>query len=135
MDNKECVITYNHRHYLAKNLTSYTDIMLMTNVRQPDGAWCSWVKEFSFGGDKLKIEEEFWVPKYIGFFKKNPIYTKIMAVYKYSEYAKNNSNSTWLDFCEWVAEDSGSEIELATVIEKSGIIIDLLNKWKEEGKI
>ena len=135
MNNKDCIITYDHRHYLAKNLTSYTDIMLMTNVRQPDGLWCAWKKEFSFGGDKLNVEEDFWIPKYLGFFKKNPVYDKILNVYKYSDYDKICPDGTWNDFCKWVAKDTGSEKELDAVIEKSKIIIDLLNKWKEEGKI
>ena len=135
----ECFFTYGNRHFLAKNLTSYTDIYLKKVQYTPwIGVDCVFGKEFSFGGDLLKIEERFFIPKYQDgkFLKINPIFKKIINGFDFFEYKqKHGKDKKWLDYMKWIAEELEEQEALEYVICQSKEIIDLFNKWSNEGKL
>ena len=132
----ECIINGKNRYFLAKNLTSYTDISLLIKKYTINGMWCTWSKEFSFGGDKLEIETSFFVPSKLSLFKSNPIYHKIKRGWKFSKYKEEfGQDKEWLDYMRYVAKETNTEKELEETISKSKEIVDLLNQWSEEGKL
>lgn len=132
----ECWLYYNNRDYLAKNLTSHARVILNFKRYAMKGIWCAWQKEFSFGGDKLIIEQEFFVKRKQSFFKYNPIYNKIQRGFKFDEYKElYGKDKKWNEYCKYVAKETNSENELNKVFEDAQKVVDLLNKWSDEGKL
>jgi hypothetical protein len=131
-------ISYKNRHYVANNLTSYTDLYLNIVQKTPwVGIDCVFGKEFSFGGDLLKIEERFFILQFEdkGFFKTNPIYTKVVNGFNFYDYRlKFGQDKEWLDYIKWIATEINEEETLNEVIRQSQIVVDFLNQYNNESK-
>jgi hypothetical protein len=124
------------RYFNAKNLTSYTRIALRIKKTRTDGLVCVWDKQFSFGGDNLIIEQEFFVPRKLSLFTVNPIYTKIKTGWKFEDFQEDfGRDKTWVDYCEYIARQTKTVCALANVLEKSEVITNLINTWEKEGKL